>query len=152
MIAFFVLSIVLISIFSILLLPSLWSFLYKLSMTYIGIILTVIFNILMLYVAKIYTTSKNLIKRRRLLTFVEFFYFFTGIASTIVKGVIRFVLAIFSNFFNIFRVDRPVISGKIYPLDEAYNVYAGLLMMNHINNNPIVITFIDLLSANTEIE
>lgn len=89
--------------------------------------------------------NKNLIKKRKLLIFIEFYYFFTGIASTVVKGGIRVVWALIGNLFSIFRVDKPVVSGWYLAVDEAYNVFAGLLLMYHCNNNPIVLTFLDIL-------
>ena len=73
----------------------------------------------------------GIVKRRRLLIFVEFMYFFTGIASTLLKGGIRVLWAFIGNLFNIFRVDKPIVSGRIYALDEAYNVFAGLILMYH---------------------
>ena len=58
-----------------------------------------------------YTTRNNYIFRRKVLIIVEFIYLFSGIASTLVKGVLRLILSIIGNLLNIFRVDKPVISG-----------------------------------------
>ena len=100
----------------------------------------------LLYIAKKFTISKNLIKWWKFLIFLEFYYFFTGIASTVVKGGLRVIWALIGNLFSIFRVDKPVVSGRYLALDEAYNVYAGLLLMYHYNNNPILITFLNIIT------
>ena len=76
-----------------------------------SLLIAFIFNTAIIYVAKYFTMEKEVVKRRRLLIFVEFMYFFTGIASTLLKGGIRVVWAFFGNLFNIFRVDKPIVSG-----------------------------------------
>lgn len=96
-----------------------------------SLVIAFVFNTAIIYIAKYFTMDGKVVKRRRLLIFVEFMYFFTGIASILVKGGIRVILAFFGNLFNMFRVDKPIVSGKIYALDEAYNVFAGLIMMYH---------------------
>lgn len=140
-IAFYVLTFVCMILFTVLFLPFFWNYLRE----YIHLVTALVLDYILLYLFHCLTMDGNLIKRRKILITVEFFYFFTGIASQLVKGVLRITIGLLGNIFSIFRVDHPIIKDNILYLDTAYNVFSGLVMMYHTNKNPIVITFLSVL-------
>ena len=77
-----------------------------------SLLIAFVFNTAIIYIARYFTMNYGVVKRRRLLIFVEFMYFFTGIASTLLKGGIRVLWAFIGNLFNIFRVINLFINGK----------------------------------------
>lgn len=77
LIAFYVLTFVCMFVFTTLFLPDFW----KLMKTYIHLATALLIDVVVLYIFKCFTMDHNLIKRRRLLIVIEFFYFITGIAG-----------------------------------------------------------------------
>ena len=71
------------------------------------------------------------VKRKRLLMAGDIFYVITGIPSVVTRGFIRVFMGIFGTLVHIFRIDKPIISGKLAMFDTAYTTFIGMIFMNH---------------------
>ena len=108
-----------------------WGFVWWLIKKYYIALITIVVNIIIFKIFRIFTMDGMNVKRKRLLMAGEIFYIITGLPSVLTKGLIRVVMAMIGNLIEIFRVDKPVIGGYIARFDTAYVTYVGMILMNH---------------------
>lgn len=99
-------------------------------------------------VMKVYSMSKNTIKHRNFLSYLELFLFYEGIIAGIMNGIVRFIIGIAVLILGMTRIDQPAFPEwvlKIFWFDLFNSAYYATIHVYTIYNNPIYFTFTQLL-------
>jgi hypothetical protein len=150
---YFLLIIVMTLVFSILFWSVTWSVLWHLKWTLleaaIGLIINVILRMGMYWLCYDFHT----IKRRWLLGLFDFFMLNIAILAGIFSAVKRFAVLIGVLFASLVRIDvnsMPQWISRIIYLDTFNKGYFASILVQHTHNNPIIITFYNLMFAITK--
>jgi len=133
--------------------PIFWQFIWERR----GILLKVILGpafiqmIVVLIVQK-FAIGPNSILRRRLWGILEVFLFFVTIATGIVSALMRLIKMMAVALFGIMRMDQALVPEwflRISNTDTAFKAYLATVLMYHLYNNPIGLTFARMLVHST---
>ena len=127
----------------------LWYIRWTLLDALVGIIINLILKVLMYFLC----FDFDIIKRRWLLGIFDFFLLNLAILAGIVTAIKRFAILVGIMFVALVRIDvnsMPVWISKIIYLDSFNKGYYASIMIQHSHNNPIIVTFYNLIFAITE--
>lgn len=111
-----------------------------------------IVNSIIKYIIKKFCYAPTHIKRRTLLSIFDFVNLQVAILAGIVSAITRFGILTGVLFLAVMRIDvysMPDWIVKLLYLDSFNRAYYATILIQHMHNNPIVITFYELMYINT---
>ncbi|KAG0243711.1 hypothetical protein BGW41_001584 [Actinomortierella wolfii] len=75
----------------------------------------------------------------------EFFWAFFNIVFGAVSFAKRILLSILSLSVYSTRIDLVIMGGRFRPWDGGYSAFVGLVLADHVHNNPILLEFVQIL-------
>ena len=100
------------------------------------------------YLVKSFLFGHDYIKNRTLLSLADFILLQLSIISGIFSSILRFVKLIWISFISIMKINvnsMPYWLSESMHIDSFNNAYYASIMIQHTHNNPVVITFHNLL-------
>ncbi|KAG0082959.1 hypothetical protein BGZ92_011206 [Podila epicladia] len=89
--------------------------------------------------------SRFLISRQASFHHWEFFWAFFNIVFGAFAFCKRIVLSVLSVSVYSTRIDLCIMGGRFRPWDGGYSAFVGLVLADHVHNNPILLEFVQLL-------
>lgn len=89
--------------------------------------------------------SRFLISRQASFHHWEFFWAFFNIVFGAFAFCKRIVLSVLSVTVYSTRIDLCIMGGRFRPWDGGYSAFVGLVLADHVHNNPILLEFVQLL-------
>ncbi|KAF9975183.1 hypothetical protein BGZ73_001256 [Actinomortierella ambigua] len=75
----------------------------------------------------------------------EFFWAFFNIVFGAVSFAKRILLSVLSMSVYSTRIDLVIMGGRFRPWDGGYSAFVGLVLADHVHNNPILLEFVQIL-------
>ena len=145
---FFVIIIVLMIFFSIIATPLFWKVLWRLKWNLISILAGTLVNIIFKLIINRLCYNFEYVKRRSLLSIFDFILLQVAILAGIVSALTRFGILCIVLFISVLRIDVPAVPSwalNFIYLDSFNKAFYGSILMQHNHNNPIMITFYELM-------
>ena len=145
---FFIIIFILTIIFSILAWPLFWKVLWRLKWNLLSIVIGTTINFLFKFLLMKFCYNFDHVKRRGLLSIMDFFLLQVAILAGIVSAITRFGILCFVLFISIIRIDLPAIPEwfiNILYLDNFNKAFYASILIQHYQNNPIMISFYELM-------
>jgi hypothetical protein len=145
---FFVVILVLTIVFTLLAWPLTWKVLWRLKWNLISILTGTIINAILKVIMNKLCYENEYVKRRGLLSIFDFFLLQMAILAGIVAAISRFGILCGILFVSVMRIDvnsMPEWITQFMYLDNFNKSYYGSILVQHCQNNPVMITFYELM-------
>ena len=145
---FFIVIIVFTIVFSIIAWPLFWEIMWRIKWNLVSILAGTIINAIMRYIMVKLCYNFDHVKRRGLLSIFDFVFLQIAILAGMVAAISRFGILCFVLFISIMRIDvnsMPEWFSSLLYLDTFNKAYYASILVQHTHNNPVMITFYELL-------
>ncbi|CAI2379968.1 unnamed protein product [Moneuplotes crassus] len=145
---FFVIIITLTIVFSFLAWPLFWIILWRLKWNILSIAIGSIVTLLIKLIFNRICYNFDHVKRRGLLSLFDFFLLQVAILAGVVLAISRLGILFIALFISVMRIDVMAIPewfANILYIDSFNKSYYASVLVQHYQNNPIMITFYELM-------